>query len=112
ERLQNEAVEFFNVDWSTAIGGGLSGTFGQGVSWMTAAGRDAASAKHADATFGASWECARGWRWPTSDRAAGEAARSPVHSTPSSDSPGLKAGQTFEASPTRAPRGPPNHSRG
>jgi hypothetical protein len=40
ERAENEAMELFDVDWSTAgFGGGLSGTYGLGVSWRIMASR-------------------------------------------------------------------------
>ena len=43
KRLQHELVEVFNVDWSAAgFAGGLSGTFGQEVSWGLVTGLDAA----------------------------------------------------------------------
>jgi hypothetical protein len=63
ERLKDETMEVFDVDWSAAgIGGGLRVTFGQGVSWRTLAGRDAGRSHGAGAIGGASWDCARGCR--------------------------------------------------
>src|SRR6476661_7038581 len=110
--LKNETMELFDVGGSAAfVGGGLSGTFGQGVSWRKVALRSLERAWRAFGFDDASWVCAHEWRLRRWDLAAGEVERSPVHSTPSSFAPGPKAGRTFEASPSRAPRGQGNHSR-
>src|SRR6185369_3382585 len=105
-------MEAFDVDSGrSGTGAVLSGTFGQEVSLLTMAGRGAERARRGSGFGGASWGGAPGWRLRTWGLAAGEAAGSPVHSTPSSFAPGPKAGQTFEASPSREPRGQLNHSR-
>ena len=59
--LEDETMEVFDVDWSAAgVGGGLSGTFGQGVSWATVAGRGVACERASNAIGYASWGRARG----------------------------------------------------
>src|SRR5262249_12957679 len=74
ERLEHQTVEVIYVDGSVSgfAAGGLSGTFGQGVSSMTEARRDSLAAAQAGAIGDASWGPARVRRLLTSDRAAGE----------------------------------------
>ena len=72
ERLEDEAMEVFDVDGSAALaGGGLSGMFGQGVSWRTVARRDRATSA-ASGVRRYQLGSAREWRLRTSGRAAGE----------------------------------------
>jgi len=73
KRLKNDTVKLFDVNGTAAVTGGLSGTFGQGVSWRTKAAQRAELAKRADWPGGASWVQARELRSTTKDRAAGEA---------------------------------------
>jgi hypothetical protein len=74
KRLKDALVEIFDVYGSAAgrfVGGGLSGMFGQGVSWRTRAPSNvfAAQAKGFGDTSGG---LAHEWRLRTSGRAAGE----------------------------------------
>jgi hypothetical protein len=73
KRLKNDTVKLFDVNGTAAVTGGLSGTFGQGVSWRTKASQRAELAKRADSPGGANWVQARELRSTTKDRAAGEA---------------------------------------
>jgi len=73
ERLEDETVEVFDVERSAAgLAGGLSGTFGQEVSWRLEAGRDVAAAARADAIGDTIEVAQRELPLRTSDRAAGE----------------------------------------
>jgi hypothetical protein len=64
KRLKDEGVEVFDVDWSSSgfAAGGLSGTFGQGVSSRTKARRDSLPAAQAGAIGDTSWGLAHVWR--------------------------------------------------
>jgi hypothetical protein len=73
ERLKDETVKVFDIFGSACrIAGGLSGTFGQGVSWRTVARRNGVPLERAEAFGDTSWGLARGLRLRTKDRAAGE----------------------------------------
>jgi hypothetical protein len=110
ERLQDELVKLFDRHRRLDQLGGLIGAVGQVLSWSMVARRYAAAL--GDRGFGgASWGQARAGSWTMSDRAAGEAAKSPVHSNPSNVSPGCEGGRTVAASPSRVPRGPVHHNR-
>src|SRR6059058_4191929 len=67
QRLKNEPMEVFDVERSAAgRAGGLSGTFGQEVSWSMMAGRNAAP-ERAGAIGDASWVDQREWPSRMSD---------------------------------------------
>ena len=113
ERLEDELVEIFDVDGSAAgiAGGGFSGMFGQGVSWRTMAGRNAARAPARG--------CARRYQWGSCARMAvaevGSGGRrrkmiaGALHSVHCFA--WLEGWTNLRASPSRAPRGQLNHNR-
>jgi hypothetical protein len=76
KRLEDELVKVFDVDGhatgSSLAGDGLSGMFGQGVSWRTKVLPNASSAERTKGIGGTSWGQLREWRLLTSGRAAGE----------------------------------------
>ena len=73
ERLKNELVEIFDIDGGDAgLAGGVSGMFGQGVSWRTMAHRDGPRAGRVASIGDTSEGLAHGWRLRKSDRVAGE----------------------------------------